>query len=102
MTVLELKAKWDVGEKPVVLDVREAAELASAAYPFPVLHIPMGDLPARVGELPRAGTIVCACRSGARSASVVGFLRKQGFDAVNLEGGILAWAHEVGPGTPQY
>ena len=102
MTVLELKAKWDAGEKPVVLDVREAAELAQAAYPFPVLHIPMGALPARVGELPRAGTIVCACRSGARSASVVGFLRKQGFDAVNLEGGILAWAREVGPGTPQY
>lgn len=97
MTVLELKAKWDAGEKPVVLDVREAAELASAAYPFPVVHIPMGDLPARVGELPRSGTIVCACRSGARSASVAGFLRRQGFDAVNLDGGILAWAREIGP-----
>jgi len=102
MTVLELKAKWAAGEKPVVLDVREAAELASAAYPFPVVHIPMGDLPARVGELPREGVIVCACRSGARSASVAGFLRRQGFDAVNLDGGIAAWAREVGLGTPQY
>ena len=96
MTVLELKAKWDAGEKPIVLDVRETAELASAAYPFPVVHIPMGDLPARVGELPRSGTIVCACRSGARSASVAGYLRRQGFDAVNLDGGILAWAREIG------
>ena len=102
MTVLELKAKWDAGETPFVLDVREADELARAAYPFPVIHIPMGDLLARVGELPRAALIVCACRSGSRSASVVGFLRRQGFDAVNLEGGILAWARDIGPGTPQY
>jgi len=102
MTVVELKEKWDAGEEPFVLDVREADELAGAAYPFPVVHISMGELPARVGELPRAQAIVCACRSGARSASVVGFLRRQGFDAVNLEGGILAWAREVGLGTPQY
>ena len=102
MTVEELKAKWDAGEKPVVLDVREADELARAAFPFPVLHIPMGELPARVGELPRERTIVCACHSGGRSASVIRFLRKQGFDAVNLDGGILAWARQVGSGTPQY
>ena len=102
MTVVELKAKWDAGETPFVLDVREADELARAAYPFPVVHIPMGDLPARAGELPRAALIVCACRSGSRSASVVGLLRRQGFDAVNLEGGILAWARDIGPGTPQY
>lgn len=102
MTVEELKAKWDAGEKPVVLDVREAEELARAAFPFPVLHIPMNELPARVGELPRVGAIVCACHSGGRSASVTRFLRKQGFDAVNLDGGILAWARQVGSGTPQY
>ena len=96
MTVVELKAKWDAGEKPVVLDVREAAELAGAAYPFPVVHIPMGEVPARVGELPRTGVIVCACRSGSRSASVAGFLRRQGFDAGNLDGGILAWARQIG------
>ena len=102
MTVVELKAKWDAGEKPVVLDVREADELARAAYPFPVVHIPMGELPARVGELPHAGAIVCACHTGGRSASVAQFLRRQGFDAVNLDGGILAWAREIGLGTPQY
>jgi rhodanese-related sulfurtransferase len=102
MTVAELKAKWEAGEKPVVLDVREADELARAAYPFPVLHIPMGALPARVGELPRAVAIVCACHSGSRSASVARFLQQQGFDAVNLDGGIVAWAREIGLGTPQY
>jgi rhodanese-related sulfurtransferase len=102
MTVLELKAKWEAGDDLLVLDVREAGELARAAFPFPVLHIPMGELPARIGELPTAGAIVCACHSGGRSASVVQFLRRQGFDAVNLDGGILAWAREAGKGTPQY
>ncbi len=101
MTVVELRAKWDAGEKPFVLDVREGHEIAHQAYPFPVVHIPMGELPARVQELPRDVAIVCACRSGSRSASVVGFLKRHGFDAVNLEGGILAWAGHVGPETPQ-
>jgi len=102
MTVVELKEKWDAGEEPVVLDVREADELARAAFPFPVVHIPMGELAARVGELPRAAAIVCACHSGNRSASVARFLQQRGFDAVNLDGGIAAWAREVGLGTPQY
>jgi rhodanese-related sulfurtransferase len=102
VTVEELNGKLLAGEKPTVVDVREADELVQAAFPFPVLHIPMGELPARIAELPRQGTIVCACRSGARSAAVTRFLRKEGFDAVNLEGGILAWVARIGLGTPQY
>ncbi len=88
----ELKELLDRGEKPVVLDVREPVELASEPYPFEVLHIPMGELARRVSELPRGVPIVCACRSGARSAQVTQWLRRQGLDAVNLEGGILAWS----------
>jgi rhodanese-related sulfurtransferase len=102
MTVLELKAKRDAGETPIVLDVREAAELVHEPYPFPVVHIPMGELPSRLDELPRGAEIVCACHSGGRSTSVVGFLRRQGFNAVNLDGGFVAWARDVGLGTPQY
>ena len=102
MTVVELKAKWDAGETPTVIDVRESDELTLAAFPFPVLHIPMGNVPARIGELPRDTTLVCACRSGGRSAAVVRFLRQQGFAAVNLEGGILAWSARIDPTTPQY
>jgi rhodanese-related sulfurtransferase len=92
MRVDELKELLDRGETPLVLDVREAEELASEPYPFEVLHVPMGELPRRVSELPRGVPIVCACRSGARSAQVTHWLRRQGLDAVNLEGGILAWS----------
>jgi rhodanese-related sulfurtransferase len=92
MRVDELKELLDRGENPVVLDVREPVELESAPYPFEVLHIPMGELARRVSELPRGARIVCACRSGSRSAHVTHWLRRQGLDAVNLEGGILAWS----------
>jgi rhodanese-related sulfurtransferase len=102
MTVDELKAKLDAGEEPCVLDVREARELAVARYPFPVLHIPMGQIPARLDEIPKDRTVVCACRSGSRSAPIAAFLRTHGRDAVNLDGGILAWSARIDPSIPQY
>jgi rhodanese-related sulfurtransferase len=102
MTVEELKALLDRGETPVVLDVREARELAIARFPFAVIHIPIGELPRRVAELPKVVPIVCACRSGARSGQVAAWLKRQGVDAVNLEGGILAWSGRIDPEIPQY
>jgi len=102
MTVEELKALADRGEPPVVVDVREAHELAIASFPMPVVHIPLGALPARVAEVPQGARVVCACRSGSRSAHAAQFLRQRGYDAVNLEGGILAWAQRIDPSVRQY
>ena len=97
MTVEELKLKLDSGAPLCVLDVREERELAVARYPFPVLHIPMSQIPARLAEIPGDRTVVCACRSGSRSAHVAKFLRSHGRDAVNLDGGILAWSARLDP-----
>ena len=102
MTVEELKTLVDAGEAPVVLDVREAHELSIASFPMPVVHIPLGTLPQRLGELPSGARIVCACRSGARSAQAAQFLRQRGYEAVNLDGGILAWARRIDPSVRQY
>jgi adenylyltransferase/sulfurtransferase len=103
MTVEELKERYDRGESLVVLDVREERELAIARYPMPVVHIPLGQLPQRWQELPADVEIVCACRSGGRSAQAVAFLRQRGqARAVNLEGGILAWSARIDPNVPQY
>jgi rhodanese-related sulfurtransferase len=102
MTVEELKQELDSGAPPCVLDVREARELAIARFPFDVLHVPMGQVPARLDEIPTDRRIVCACRSGARSAQVAAFLKSNGRDAVNLEGGILAWAARLDPSIPRY
>ena len=46
---------------------------------------------------PLGPKIVCVCRSGARSAKATELLRSWGLDAVNLEGGMQAWAAEGRP-----
>ncbi len=77
----------------LLLDVREADEWDAGHAPEAV-WIPMGDLQARVEELPRDRRIVAICRSGARSDAVAGALIGAGYDAVNLDGGMRAWASE--------
>jgi rhodanese-related sulfurtransferase len=72
------------------LDVREPHEVAAGRAPG-IHHIPMGQLGARQGELPKDRPIVCVCRSGARSGTVTDALVRAGYDAANLEGGMLAW-----------
>jgi rhodanese-related sulfurtransferase len=74
----------------VVVDVREPYEWADGHIDG-ALHIPLGELPARVGELdPQARTLV-VCHVGARSARATAWLHQQGFDAANLTGGMDAW-----------
>jgi rhodanese-related sulfurtransferase len=93
-----------VDEGALLLDVREADEWDAGHAPE-ATWIPMGDLQARVGELARDRPIVAICRTGSRSAAVTGALRRAGFDVVNLEGGMRAWAAEdfeivAGDGLP--
>ena len=102
--VLDLKARLDEGDVPVMVDVREAFECAIADLPASgQRHMPMAEIPQRFHELPRDAEIVVYCRSGARSASVVQFLQAQGFEgAVNLAGGVLAWQEDVDPTLTRY
>ncbi len=98
----ELKQWRDRGRDVFVLDVREPHEYQICALPDTML-IPLGDLPQRWRELDSHRPTVVHCRSGARSAKAVRFLRQQGFEKIwNLKGGILAWADEVDPGVPKY
>lgn len=102
LTPRELRARLDAGEEPLVLDVREDWELGIARLPG-VVHIPMREIPARLGELERDRDIVVMCRSGGRSLQVAEFLERNGFPSVaNLKGGILAWARDVDPSVPTY
>jgi len=89
---------------PVVLvDVREEWELAVAAVPVPVVHMPLGQLTARFRELDPAVETVVLCRSGGRSLQAANFLAGQGFAKVhNLSGGILAWSRDIDPSIPAY
>ncbi len=73
-----------------ILDVREPVEYQYGHIDGAV-HVPLNDLPARLGELPDARTLV-VCKVGGRSAQAVAYLSQQGYDVVNLDGGMLDWA----------
>jgi len=89
-------------EEAVLLDVREDSELAICRIEG-ALHIPMGQIPERYEALPRKNPLIVLCHHGMRSLNVVQFLESKGFDnAINLTGGIHAWAHEVDPEMPRY
>jgi rhodanese-related sulfurtransferase len=84
----------DLPEHAVLLDVRETEEWV-AGHIDGARHVPMYQIPQHVqdGEDLSADTpIVVVCKMGGRSAQVTAWLSQQGFDAVNLEGGMLAWA----------
>jgi adenylyltransferase/sulfurtransferase len=99
--VEELKRRLDAGEDVFVLDVREPHEYQICNIGGHL--IPLGDLPKHIHELDSSREIVAHCRSGARSAKAVNFLRQAGFRKVhNLAGGILAWADRVDPKMPKY
>ena len=91
---------------PLLLDVREAWEVAVAAIHVDGTesrHIVMGEIPARLAELDPARPVLCICHHGMRSAQVAHFLTRQGFATVyNLAGGIAAWAEQVDPAVPRY
>ena len=96
-------AEWrNDGRAHGLLDIREAAELDVAALEG-AMHIPMGEVPARLDELPADAPLVVLCHHGVRSAMMVDYLRRQGIDAaVNLAGGIDAWSREIDPAVPLY
>lgn len=75
----------------VVLDVREPDEWV-AGHAVGATHIALGDLPARLGEVPAGDPLYVICRSGARSGQAVEWLRQQGMSGVNVTGGTQAWA----------
>lgn len=101
ITPAEYLARREQGNALTLLDVREDWERAIASVE-PVVHIPMGQVEARLGELNQNTEIVVLCRSGRRSLEVAKFLNNSGFKAINLTGGILAWSRDIDPSIPTY
>jgi rhodanese-related sulfurtransferase len=85
----------EAGQVPAdayLLDVREPDEWIAGHAPGAV-HLPLMDIPARLEEVPRDGTVVVVCRMGGRSAQAVAYLMQNGYDnVVNLDGGMRDWA----------
>ena len=104
---LALATSQAPGAPPVVfLDVREPWEVGLASIEVAetkALFIPMRSIADHLGELDPAQPVVCICHHGARSAQVVAFLERSGFEsAYNLAGGIDARSIEVDLSVPRY
>lgn len=79
-----------LGQGAVLIDVREPAEFAQARVPGARL-IPLGEIPARFGEIDAGADVLVICRSGGRSYNAAEFLLGQGIAARNVAGGTQAW-----------
>lgn len=101
---LELKEKLQRRDDFILLDVRTPEELMIACIEGCV-HMPLNELPKRVGELEpnRHKEIVTMCHHGMRSEMAQEFLLSRGFTSVrNLSGGIDAYAEQVDASLPRY
>jgi rhodanese-related sulfurtransferase len=85
-TLDSIRSRSDV----FIVDVREDWEYAGGHVPGATL-IPLGQLSSRLSEIPKDKTVVAVCRSGNRSGQATQLLRQQGFNAHNMEGGMISW-----------
>ena len=94
--VEELKTMLDNNEDFILLDVRTENEVLVSKISDKSIHIPMNDIPNRLGDLDSNKEIIVYCKSGKRSGKVCKYLELNNYSNVkNLSGGILAWAEQI-------
>jgi sulfur-carrier protein adenylyltransferase/sulfurtransferase len=105
ITVHELKVRIDAGDfdngKTVLIDVREVHEYQLCNLPQATL-IPLRTVAGKLAELDKAKEYVVHCKMGGRSAQAVELMRKAGYNAINVTGGITAWAKQIDKSMPTY
>ncbi len=94
MTTEELINLLDANEDLNIIDVREDFEVEEGMIPGAV-HIPLGSIPERAAELDKSKEYIMVCKAGGRSASACEYLESQGFEVINLEGGMMAYDGEL-------
>lgn len=96
---VQFKQDLEGGRRPWILDVRRPEEWEVANLSEYGAHlIPLHELQARFGEIPKEADIVVHCKAGVRSLQAQSFLEAQGYPRVqNLTGGLMAYAEEVDP-----
>ena len=101
-TPLELLRELEKRKDVIMLDVREPVEI-QICHLDNAKHIPMGQIPSKLDELPKDKDVVVFCHMGVRSKQVINYLRRNGFSRVyNLKGGIDQWSVEVDPKVQRY
>lgn len=94
VTADELQQKVEAGEKLNIIDVRETDEVATGIIPG-AQHIALGELPEHTGELDSSKEYFVVCHAGGRSAKACEYLASNGFNPINVEGGMSSWHGET-------
>lgn len=90
ISATDLKTQLDNKAAFFILDVRQPEEFRGGHIAGAVL-MPLNELAQRMNELPKDREIICVCRSGARSSSAPRQLINAGYQARNMQGGMMAW-----------
>lgn len=94
MTAKEIEILIIQGEKLNIIDVREDDEVKNGKIQG-AIHIPLGSVEIRMNELDKSEEYIIVCHAGGRSARAAEFLEKQGYQVINMQGGMLAWEGKV-------
>ena len=81
-------------EKLTIIDVREIHEYAAGHIPS-AENFPLSTLGADFSKLDKDQNYYVICQAGGRSAKAYDFLDAQGFDVINIEGGMNNWPGET-------
>lgn len=90
ITPEEVEKKINQSKDVSIIDVREHDEVAEGMIPG-AKHIPFREIPERTNEIAKAREHIMVCRSGNRSGKAAKFLEAEGFNVVNMTGGMMNW-----------
>jgi len=91
VNAVELNEKLKAPKRPFVVDVRQPEEFRTG-HIISAKLIPLGELSQRMNELPKDREIVCVCATGSRSRSATKMLVDAGYNAINMNGGMMVWS----------
>lgn len=90
ITPKEVEQRLNEGKSLDIIDVRETEEVEAGKIPG-AINIPLGLVEFRKQELDKSKEYIMVCRSGGRSGRATEYLESQGYNVINMAGGMLAW-----------
>lgn len=90
MTAQEVNEYLKQHKEISIIDVRETEEVKAGKIPGAV-NIPLGLLEFRLQDIDKSKEHILVCRSGNRSGMAASLLESQGFNVINMDGGMLEW-----------
>ncbi len=93
-TTEEIYTRIKNNEDIQIIDVREDDEWVTG-HIREAHHIRLSEIPDRLGEFDKSKEIVLVCRSGGRSGRACEYLTQVGYQATNMQGGMLKWSYDL-------